>query len=464
MTVRSLSAPRGDEQGSLPVAPPPLPTRAGASCRPRPRLALGLLTLAAASLTSGCTTGATSSAAITLRLASGDSGRALAPHRELTEQFCKAEPGVQVRLEAVSGGDYYTRLLTQYAAGGAADVVQLGDDAVSQFVCRGALQPLDTYRQSGEPLLESAYLPGVLAPGRWKGHQYLLPKDFTPVGVFCNAAVFRKKGLPLPKEGWTWEQFRTTARLLTSDDDGDGKTDTWGVVLPGPVASHLELWTAGAGAGVVHDDGSYSGAMDGPAALEAVHYARTMLLEDRSAPGPQELGTWEGGNRYFEQGKAGMWVTGRWPQPGLVESFKGDLVVVPPPVHKAPSNILFWSGFAISAQCKHPAEAWRFLRNHAGPQASRVWRQWALPASSELVAREHLASDPLDGPWIRAIAQTRPRAFTHDPYWSRIGEPAAREIMETAVLLPEQDVDAAVHAIVRRAEEERRRVVQEEGP
>lgn len=424
-----------------------------------------LALLAAALATSGCAASSATAGPPLLRVATGDSGRALAPHRALIERFEKSAPGVTVRLEAVSGGDYYTRLLTQYAAGEAPDVVQLGDDAVAQFVSRGALLPLDGLMEEPPPFDPRGYLPGVLAPGRWQGRQYLLPKDFTPIGVFCNAAVFRRHGRPLPREGWTWDELRETARALTSDDDGDGKTDTWGVVLPGPVASHLELWTAGGGASVVNEDGSYSGALDSPAALDAVRFARAFLVEDRSAPLPQELGTWEGGNRQFEQGKAAMWVTGRWPQPGLVQRFGADLVVVAPPVGpKAPSNILFWAGFAISAQTRHPREAWQFLRNHAGPDASPIWREWALPASAELVAREHLERDPLDGPWLRAIPQTRPRAFTRDRYWVRFGEPAARAIMETAVLLPERDFTEVAHTLARQADVQRRRAIEAEAP
>lgn len=409
----------------------------------------------------GCAVTQAADAPPLLRVATGDSGRALAPHRDLIARFQRATPGLDVRLEAVSGGDFYTRLLTQYASGGAPDVVQLGDDAVAWFVSRGALLPLDAMLAGPPPLKTSDYLPGVLAPGQWNGHQYLLPKDFTPVGVFCNAAIFRRHGLPLPREGWTWDELRDVARKLTTDDDGDGKTDTWGIVLPGPVASHLELWTAGAGGGVVNEDGSYLGALDGPAALDAVRFARALQVDDRSAPLPQELGVWEGGNRQFEQGKAAMWVTGRWPQPGLVATLGSDLVVVPPPVGpKAPSNILFWAGFAISAQSRHPQEAWRFLCNHAGPEASDVWRAWALPASASLVAREGLERDPLDGPWLRAIPQTRPRAFTRDAYWTRFGEPAARAIMETAVLLPERDFVAFAHETARRADAQRRRAIE----
>ena len=131
-----------------------------------------------------------------LRIATGDSGEGLEPHRRLVSLFEQRHPGLRVQLEPVSGGDYYTRLLTELAAGDAPDVVHLGDDALASFVDRQALLPL-------QPLQAKDYLAGVLAPGAG----YLVPKDFTPLVCYCNARLFRQAGLALPREGWGWEEF-----------------------------------------------------------------------------------------------------------------------------------------------------------------------------------------------------------------------------------------------------------------
>ena len=61
----------------------------------------------------------------------------------------------------MSGRDYYTRLLTQIAAGDAPDIMQIGDDAVPMFVDKGAFLPLDDYINGDYPLDTSIYLPGV---------------------------------------------------------------------------------------------------------------------------------------------------------------------------------------------------------------------------------------------------------------------------------------------------------------
>ena len=417
-------------------------------------LALALL------LAGGCAGKKAATDRVALRVSTNDSGVALAPYRTLIEGFQKVEPRLEVRLEAISGGDYYTRVLTQYASGDAVDVIQIGDDALPRFVGRDAMQPLDGFMTGDLPLRQEDYVPGVLEPGSWGGHQFLLPKDYTPMAILCNAALFRRAGVPLPREGWTWEEFRQTARALTRDQDGDGKTDLWGVVLPGPVSAQLELWTSGAGGSLVREDGSYQGALDSPEALRALRFVRALQDEDRSAPLPQELGNWESGNRHFEQGKAAMWLTGRWPMPALEEQMGKDLVVVLPPRDKAPSNVLFWSGFGISSQCRHPREAWKFLRHLAGPESARVWKAWGLPTSVQVVREDGMEANPLEGPWIRAVQQCRPRSYTRDPLWYRFGDQAARALMEIAVLLPEQDLEEAAHRLAREADEERRRALE----
>lgn len=135
-----------------------------------------------------------------LRIATGDSGEGLAPHRQLVAAFQASHPGLRLQLEPVSGGDYYTRLLTEMASGEPPDIVHLGDEALASFVRRQALEPLD-------PLQASLYLPGVLEPGAG----YLIPKDFTPLVCYCNARLFREAGLALPGPNWSWEEFVTNS-------------------------------------------------------------------------------------------------------------------------------------------------------------------------------------------------------------------------------------------------------------
>jgi len=153
---------------------------------------------------------------ITLRVGTGDSGDGLRPHHEIIARFEQANPDIRVEVESVAGNDYYAQLMAQVAAGNAPDIMQIGDDAVPMFVQKGALTELGPFVKGQYPLDPSIYLPGVFLPGEWRGGQYLLPKDYSPLAVYYNKRLFDQYRVAYPKDGWTWDEFLKTAQALTA--------------------------------------------------------------------------------------------------------------------------------------------------------------------------------------------------------------------------------------------------------
>ncbi len=200
-----------------------------------------------------------------LRVGTGDSGEGLTPHQDIIAAFEDANPDILVQLEAVAGRDYYTRLLTQLAAKDAPDIMQIGDDAVPMFVGKGAFLPLDDFLAGEYPLDLGIYLPGVVDPGKFEGKQYLLPKDFSPLGVYYNKKIFDEAGVAYPQDGWTWDDLVKTAQTLTKDSNGDGQTDVWGIQLPASWTTGFEYWVAASGGKLISEDGKqFVGYMDSP--------------------------------------------------------------------------------------------------------------------------------------------------------------------------------------------------------
>jgi ABC-type glycerol-3-phosphate transport system substrate-binding protein len=161
-------------------------------------------------------------AKVVIRVGSGDSGEGLNPHQEIIANFEKENPDIIVQLEAVAGNDYYTRLLTQIAAGDAPDIMQIGDDAVPMFVSKGAFLPLDDFINGTYPLDTSVYMPGLLVPGQYQGKQYFLTKDFSTLAVYYNKKIFDQYKVAYPTDDWTWQDFLDTAQKLTIDENADG--------------------------------------------------------------------------------------------------------------------------------------------------------------------------------------------------------------------------------------------------
>jgi multiple sugar transport system substrate-binding protein len=377
-----------------------------------------------------------------IRVGTGDSGEGLNPHQEIIGMFEDANPDILVQLEAVAGRDYYTRLLTQIAAGDAPDIMQIGDDAVPMFVDKGSFVPLDDFVAGNYALDTSIYLPGVLEPGQWDGKQWLLPKDFTPLGVYYNKTIFDEYGVEYPQDGWTWDDLLDKAQALTKDVDGDGSTDIWGIQLTANWTTGFEYWVAAAGGRLISEDGTqFVGYMDSPETIEAVQFFADLYNLHKVAPSPADFSLWAGGNAEFDNGKAAMRIFGRWPQAGYKDNPNIDLGVVGVPVGQQRANILFWGGFGIFSGSEHPEEAWRFLSYYVGEEGSQVWKDWAIPPVASVAEEAGLTTDPIEGVWISELNYLTPRAYVFTPYWNETADPALRTALETVLIDPEANVE-----------------------
>jgi multiple sugar transport system substrate-binding protein len=384
-------------------------------------------------------------AKVILRVGTGDSGEGLTPHQTIISNFEAANPDILVQLEAVAGNDYYTRLLTQIAAGDAPDIMQIGDDAVPMFVSKGALVPLDDFIKGQYPLDTGIYLPGLLNPGTWEGKQYLLPKDFSPLAVYYNKRIFDQYGVAYPKDGWTWDDMLKTAQDLTKDENADGKPEMWGVQSTANWTTGFEYWVAAAGGRLISEDGKkYVGYMDSAETISAVQFFADLYNKYKVAPPPADYNLWAGGNSEFENGKAAMRLFGRWPEAGLKKNPNIDLGLVGVPAGKVRADVLFWGGFGISTTAKHPEEAWRFLRYYAGTEGSQVWKDWALPPVAAVAEQAGLTKDPIEGVWISELNYLAPRAYVFTPYWGETADPALNKALQTVLIDPKADVAATM--------------------
>jgi len=376
-----------------------------------------------------------------LRVGTGDSGEGLNPHQQIIGLFEEENPDILIQLEAVAGQAYYTRLLTQIAANDAPDIMQIGDDAVPMFVGKGSFIPLDDFITGDYPLDTSIYLPGVLEPGQWEGKQWLLPKDFTPLGVYLNKKIFDEYGVEVPQDGWTWNDLLEKAQALTKDVDGDGKTDIWGIQLTSNWTTGFEYWVAAAGGRLISEDGTqFVGFMDSPETIEAVQFFADLYNKYKVAPPPADFSLWAGGNAEFENGKAAMRIFGRWPQAGYKTNPNIDLGVVGVPAGKVRANVLFWGGFGIFSGTKHPEEAWRFLSYYTGEGGSQVWKDWAIPPVASVAEEAGLTTDPIEGVWINELNYLAPRAYVFTPYWGETADPALAKALETVLIDPTVNV------------------------
>lgn len=324
---------------------------------------------------------------------------------------------------------------------------------IPHFVDSGVLLDLEPYLAHDPPLDPAQFFPQawrVAARTRADGTQavYALPKDFTPLVVYYNKRLFDAAGAPYPRDGWTWDDFAETARKLTRDADGDGKTDTYGTLVYTWMGYDI-VWFWQAGGDVLSPDGrSAHGYLDSPASVRAVQYL-TGLVDAGVAPDPTAREAL--GGSAFMSGKVGMHISGHWAIPGFraaeeearkaqAQGLKrasfglSDIGVAGLPRDHARANVIYESGWAVAKGTRQPELAVELAKYLAGAEAQRRRAAIGLAISADRqVAAQFAADDPREAAFLNEVQYCRAPWGTRVAEWSLV-ESLIEEGLERVLL------------------------------
>ncbi|GAA3898994.1 extracellular solute-binding protein [Streptomyces lacrimifluminis] len=148
------------------------------------------------------------------------------------------------------------------------------------------------------------------------GKHYGIPYSRQAMTLMIRKDWLRKLGLQAPT---TWQEMLSVAKAFaTRDPDGDGKADTYGMVVPGSAQNgYVAWWGAGflwqGGTNIVEPDGkgTYKPDMDSPAAVNTVTWMKDNLFcGDNAVTQPGALTAVTSTATNFQDGNAGMYMTG----------------------------------------------------------------------------------------------------------------------------------------------------------
>jgi multiple sugar transport system substrate-binding protein len=258
------------------------------------------------------------------------------------------------------------------------DLIPLYDAA--GLIQANLLLPLDPYIQS------SRFDLGPFGAGldqlRWEGKLYDLPSRIDTRVLVYNADLFARAGVPAASAGWTWEQFRETARTLTA---GTAEAPVLGFdppLIEWAVRAQVEQLSGGLQK------------VEPKHVQTALQYFSTLVFTDQSvpkaAPREWERGGWQTPASQFASGKAAMSLESlsylRFSSNEL--KFRWD--VAPLPVAPGTAGVTPVQPFTygIAATSKNPEAAWRFLRFLTGPEGSAILaKAGILPSYNTPVVR-----------------------------------------------------------------------------
>ncbi|BBC30273.1 ABC transporter, substrate-binding protein [Streptomyces graminofaciens] len=222
--------------------------------------------------------------------------------------------------------------------------VMINDTALmGSYQSQGLLKPIDPDTIEGHDQITDKSWSSTVG---LDGEHYGIPYSRQAQTLMIRKDWLKKLGLEAPT---TWQEMLRVAKAFADrDPDGDGKKDTYGMVVPGSAQNGYAAWWGSSflwsgGAKIIEPDGrGYRPAMDSTAAVRTVTWMKDNLFcGDNGVIQPGAISAVTGTATNFQDGNAGMYLTGPYniatydTTPG-----KDKFEVVPFPAGPAGSTVL----------------------------------------------------------------------------------------------------------------------------
>lgn len=285
--------------------------------------------------------------------------------REQIAKFMEMNPDIEVRLEPGDMG----KMIVQCATGTGPDIIDiLSIQDMSRLVDAGILLDLTDEAANYGFQPEKTY-PAMRDGLFYKGRMYRFPCNVGASGIIFNKEIFADRGVPLPRAGWTWDEFVETCKKLRDNPSKSGRSHmplaNWNGLI-----YYMDL-LCGAGGRFFREGGLYSD-LDSPAAIDALQRYYDLIYLHKVIPTPAEAsgissqGGWgAGGFSWFSEERAAMIPIARWYIVMLpyYPQLQGKLGAVQMPglPGRASASRVECRGSGINRKTHHPEAALRFI-------------------------------------------------------------------------------------------------------
>jgi multiple sugar transport system substrate-binding protein len=284
--------------------------------------------------------------------------------KEVTADYEKAHPGVEIKFEPVSQVDKAKKFIIASEAKNAPDVVHCEIQDIPPFIAKGYLLNLDPLIKKEKKGFMNQWAAAPKKIGSYYGHVQAIPDAAQSIVLFYNTELFKAAGLDPNKPPKTWEEFRAYAKKMTN-----GK-DQWGFGMVANKSASLIsryfpiLWSFG---GDVFNAKMTKCTLDSPESIAAFKYYVELYTKDGvTPPAPNEMSA-QDVRTFMAQKKVGMVLGSGWTV-SIVDALNPNLKAAevlkaaPLPVGKKKvtfAQIDFW-GISRSTRVKNAA--WSFLK------------------------------------------------------------------------------------------------------
>ena len=150
------------------------------------------------------------------------------------QAYMKSHKNTTVKVTGYTGDNAGFTKVTQAVNGGSSvDVFRIPSDNLPLLVKQGSVQAIDDYLTADD---KADIYPNLLDAVKVNGKAYAWPLWVPPVGMYLNLDIFKERGVPVPADDWTYEQFVEIAQKLTfTRANGQKVYGFTGMIDPGVV-------------------------------------------------------------------------------------------------------------------------------------------------------------------------------------------------------------------------------------
>ncbi len=362
---------------------------------------------------------------------------------EVVAAFESRHPGARVKREWLPLSGYSTKMDQQFVAETAPDVIMFQDEPFPRYADEQFmdLTPLLAEAPATRARLDDCW-PSAVSSFQHEGSLRGLPIMGGNVLIYCNLDAFERAGrfhdepIEPPRDGWTLDEFVALCRRLTFDDNGDGRTDQFGLLQPHWVYYLPFIWSQGA---ALLNEQRTRWTLRGPEAVASFEMYANLRHRWGVTPMPIEYAG-QNSDTAFLSGRVAMCVNGPWFQAFLRETRLRDryCVVDIPRGPGGSQTRVTWDALCIYA--KAPAArrtgAWRFARFVLTTEAQSIFaaHQRAIPARracADVYIRESGGVDSAASAFVTAMREARRQPITSD--WHVMSRAMRRHL--TSVIL-----------------------------
>jgi multiple sugar transport system substrate-binding protein len=317
-------------------------------------------------------------------------------YQQRADAYTAAHPGVKVTVKNIPIENYDQQVDTMIAGGSSPDIILVDSTRGPALASRGAILDLTPRIQSAGLKLEDTVDASRVNGYNLKGKQFALPDRGGNLVFYYNKTMFEKAGVPLPKAGWTWDEFTAAARKLTIVEGG--RTTQYGVAIDNwPQAVESVARSFG---GTILNEALDQPAIDSPEFRRALQTYQDLAAKLKVSPTLQDYADFgQNVNRdaLFAQGKTAMIWAGLWDIPDFVQQGLSFGIAPPPSVDPAnPTMMAFGTGLAVGSRSKQQDAAWEVVKHMFSVEGQRpiVANQQDVPSARALIPEWEKALPP----------------------------------------------------------------------